>query len=243
VYKVVLVDDEPKIIDGLKAIVPWDEYKCQVVAIANSAQQGRDKISQHNPDILFTDVSMPGEDGLTMLAGLRSQYPSMQVIILSGYSSFDYAQRAIRLGVCRYLLKPSKMRDIKDAVLVAITNLKGECDDVKDEIKPSNFVLAKAVEYVKKNFKQKLTLHIVADKCYVSHWHLSKLLNTKLNKNFYTLLNEVRIEKAKELLSDASNSVRDVCDEIGYGDCAHFSRVFKNTTGMTASEYREKHKW
>lgn len=242
-YKVVLVDDEPKVIDGLKAIVPWDKYRCEVVAVANSAQQGKEKISVYKPDILFTDVSMPGEDGLTMLAGLRSQYPNMQVIILSGYSSFDYAQRAIRLGVCRYLLKPTKMKDVNDAILVAISNLKGEQESNEDEIKPSNFVLNKAIEYIKEHYKEKLTLHIVADKCYVSHWHLSKLLNTKLEKNFYTLLNEIRIDKAKEYLADASYSVRDVCEMIGYGDCAHFSRVFKSSTGMTASEYRQRHEW
>ena len=114
-YKVVLVDDEPIITEGLRRVVDWEGYGCRVAAAAGDAGSGARAIREHRPDILFTDIKMPGEDGLTMLAGLKGEFPRMQIAVLTGYRDFEYAQRAIRLGVARFLLKPSKMDEIEEA--------------------------------------------------------------------------------------------------------------------------------
>ena len=115
-YKVVLVDDEPIISEGLRKVVNWAAYNCQVVATACDAASGAEEIRSCRPDILFTDIKMPGEDGLTMLAGLKGEFPRMQIAVLTGYRDFEYAQRAIRLGVSRFLLKPSKMDELTEAL-------------------------------------------------------------------------------------------------------------------------------
>ncbi len=242
-YKVVLIDDEPRITKGLSNSVPWDTYKCVVVAVASNAEQGRQMIAKHKPNIIFTDISMPNEDGLTMLAGLKSQYPDMQVIVLSGYSDFNYAQRAIRYGVCRYLLKPSKMKDIDEALSEAVSRLKpleGEESTTHDAHVSNGIVVDIALKYIKEHYNESITLHEVADHCYVSHWHLSKLLNKKIKKSYNTLLNETRIEHAKTFLKDISLSVKEISDKVGYSDTAIFSRTFKHITGMTASDYRNQ---
>ena len=119
-YRVVLIDDEKLIVEGLRKVVKWEDYRCEVVATASDAVNGAKIIRQFQPHILFTDIRMPGDDGLTMLAGLRSEYPNLQVIVLTGYRDFQYAQEAIRLGVARFLLKPSKMSEINEA-LAAVT--------------------------------------------------------------------------------------------------------------------------
>jgi len=198
---------------------------------------------------------MPGEDGLKMLAGLRSQFPDMKVIVLSGHNDFDYAQRAIKLGVFRYLLKPSKMHEIQESVLEAISQLDESVINTSDKtvievteeeaqvIDPNGaggFIVRKACEYVEAHFAEKLTLQCIAEDCYVSQWHLSKLLNKQLGKSFYSLLNGIRVEKAKEFLTDPSLSIKNICELIGYTETAHFSRVFKNITGMSASKYRNE---
>lgn len=68
---------------------------------------------------------MPGADGLALLAAVRSEFPDMQVTILSGFPDFEYAQRAIGLGVVRYVLKPSKMHELEEALAVMVENLGG----------------------------------------------------------------------------------------------------------------------
>ena len=84
-YKVVLVDDESLIVEGLRRVVDWAGHNCQVAATAGDAASGAKAIREHRPNILFTDIKMPGEDGLTMLAGLKGEFPRMQIAVLTGY--------------------------------------------------------------------------------------------------------------------------------------------------------------
>ena len=73
-YKVLIVDDEPVIAEGLKKIVDWEKYNCVVAGTASSGKEGLAMVEKCQPDILFTDIRMPGMDGLTMLAALRSEH-------------------------------------------------------------------------------------------------------------------------------------------------------------------------
>ena len=122
-YRVVLIDDERRIVEGLRKVVRWADYNCSVAGVAGNADEGAALIRELRPHILFTDIRMPGKDGLAMVAGLRSEFPDLQVAILTGYRDFAYAQEAIRLGVTRFLLKPSKMDEIKEALQAMVESL------------------------------------------------------------------------------------------------------------------------
>lgn len=201
-YKVVLVDDEEIIQEGLRRVVDWALYDCEVVATACDAISGTETICRHYPDILFTDIKMPGEDGLTMLAGLEEALAHMK------------------------------------AVLDRMTT-KGEEGAAKEaDEDPNSFVVRRARAYVMEHYAEHLSLQEVADQCYVSQWHLSKLLNKYTGQNFSELVNHVRMEKAKELLCDPSLRISDIAEEVGFLDMAHFSRVFKKLAGVSANEYR-----
>lgn len=241
-YRVVLIDDENIIVEGLRRVVKWADHNCQVVGTANDAASGADVIRALHPQILFTDIRMPGQDGLVMLAGLRSEFPDMQVTVMTGYRDFAYAQEAIRLGVTRFLLKPTKMDEINEALETMVQHL----DKMPQEPEPEpagpssagSFIVDKACEYMQAHYREKLTLQAVADCCYVSQWHLSKLLNRYAEKSFYDILNSIRIQKAKELLADPSLRIGDIGEMVGYSDTAHFARTFKKLEGMSANEYR-----
>lgn len=272
-YKVIIVDDEPVIVRGLKQIIDWKKWDCEVTGTAESGQEGMRLIEEQDPDILISDISMPGLDGLSMIAAMKSEYERMQITILTGYRDFDYAQQAIRLGVTRFLLKPSRIDEIEEAISAMIERLKifdekngtrppAEPVVIKaaavasaeivhaDEVLPqgrageeedspaSSFIVRNALEYIEENYKMKLKLADVAEKTYVSQWHLSKLLNRHTGQNFSEILNNIRIEKAKTLLNDPSLRIGDVAEEVGFLDMAHFSRVFKKQVGISANEYR-----
>ena len=102
----------------------------------------------------------------------------------------------------------------------------------------SCFIVKNALAYIEENYREKLKLSDVADQIYVSQWHLSKLLNKHTGQNFSEILNNIRIEKAKELLKDPSLRIGDIAEEVGFLDMAHFSRVFKKQAGISANEYR-----
>lgn len=244
-YKVVIIDDEPIIVEGLRKSIHWDDWNCKVVGTAGNGAEGLEIIAQEKPNIVISDISMPGMDGLTMIASLKSQYEQMQITILTGFRDFDYAQQAIKLGVTRFLLKPSKMEEIEEAVAAMVSRLKEWNIEEEEMIESetfdnvaSSFVVKNALAYIEANYKQKLKLSEVAEQTYVSQWHLSKLLNRHTGQNFSEILNGVRIEKAKELLKEPGLRIGDIAEEIGFLDMAHFSRVFKKQVGISANEYR-----
>ena len=248
-YKVMIIDDEPIIVEGLSRSVPWEKYGCQVVNTANDGAEGRRLIQQEHPDMIFLDICMPEMDGLSMVAALKSEFPDMQVTILTGFRDFEYAQRAIRLGVARFLLKPSNMAEIEEAIqYMCSVCAKNRQNDAGEESAgaeehehiASNFIVRNALNYMEENYKEKILLSDVAEKTYVSQWHLSKLLNKETGQSFSEILNGIRIEKAKELLKNPSLRIGDIAEEVGFLDMAHFSRVFKKINGISANEYRNQ---
>jgi len=244
-YKVVIIDDEPIIVEGLTRSIHWEQYGCEVVASAYSGEEGLKLLEKMRPDIVFSDIRMPGMDGLAMIAAVKSRFPDMEVSILTGFQDFEYARQAIILGVTRFLVKPSKMDELQEAVDAMVQNLKAkgfnetkEEDTSAEESEASSFLVNNALKYMEEHYREKLKLQDVADQVYVSQWHLSKLLNRYKNQSFSDILNNIRIEKAKELLSDPSLRIGDIAEMVGFLDMAHFSRVFKRQTGMSANEYR-----
>lgn len=132
-YRVVIIDDEPIIVEGLSKSVNWESNSCQVVGTAYSGEEGLRVIRQEKPDIIFSDIRMPYMDGLSMIAAIKSEFPMTQIAILTGYRDFDYAQKAIRLGVTRFLLKPSKMDEIEEALRAMTEKLENRLVKEKQE--------------------------------------------------------------------------------------------------------------
>jgi len=243
-YRVVLVDDEALILRGLSTVIPWAEMGCEVVGTATNGQAGLELIRKLKPDILFTDIRMPNMDGLTMLAALGSEFPRMQTAVLTAYRDFDYARQAITLGVCRYLLKPSNLNELKETLRIMVSRLDllpaAEAEVPDDASEAGNFIVNAALDYMRENcMQQHLSLSAVADHVYVSQWHLSKLLNRETGKSFFDLLGSMRVEKSKALLRTPGMNIQDVAEQTGYTDVAHFSRTFKKLTGQTPGEYRK----
>lgn len=245
-YKVVLVDDEPIIVEGLCRSVAWEKWNCKVVATAHDGLEGKRVIEEVHPDIVFMDICMPEMNGLAMIAALNSQFPNLEVSVLTGFRDFEYAREAIRLGVTRFLLKPSNMDELEEAIGIMCENLKrkGIVPEAEPEIEEkgerasSSFIVKNALAYIEENYTQKLTLGEVAEKTYVSQWHLSKLLNRHTGQSFSDILNHVRIEHAKELLKNPALRIGEISEQVGFLDLAHFSRVFKKQEGVSANEYR-----
>ena len=108
-YKVLLIDDEPIIRKGLKNTIPWESYGCGVCGEAADGIEGLEKIKDLKPEIIITDIRMPGMNGLDMIENIHEIVPGSKVIILTGYRDFEYAKKAIQVGAFDFLLKPSDL--------------------------------------------------------------------------------------------------------------------------------------
>ena len=123
-YKVLIIDDEPIIRKGLKNIINWKNFGCEVVGEAADGLDGTELIKKLLPDIIITDIKMPETDGLTMLKEIKAKVPHSKIIILTGHRNFEYVHEALKIGVTDFLLKPSKIEELTAAISRAVKELK-----------------------------------------------------------------------------------------------------------------------
>lgn len=111
-YNVFLVDDEPFIIEGMRALVPWEDYGLKVVGEASNGSEAIKKLETCHVDILLTDIMMPIMDGLELISTLKESHPNTKYIVLSGYEEFEYVKKGMKLGIENYLLKPVNEQEL-----------------------------------------------------------------------------------------------------------------------------------
>ena len=123
-YKVLLVDDEYMITEGLKRLIPFDKWDMEVVATANHADDALDYVREHPVDIVISDVNMPDKTGLEMIQEMKDLLPDAYYILLSGYQEFDYVKKAMNLSVVDYLVKPVDKVELEHLLEKIVTQLR-----------------------------------------------------------------------------------------------------------------------
>ena len=111
-YSIILVDDEEEVRKSIIKKIEWQAAGFHVVGDAENGEDAMEKIEMLEPDVVLTDIRMPYMDGLQLAEKVRQRYPSMKVVIFSGYDDFEYAQRAIKLNVSEYILKPVNVEEL-----------------------------------------------------------------------------------------------------------------------------------
>lgn len=125
-YRVFLVDDEPLICKGLRETVEWDSLSLEIAGEAHGGTDAMELIAATHPHIIITDIRMPGMDGISLIKAIREKDLNIRIIILSGYSDYQFLKEAIRLGVDGYLLKPIDTDEL-------ISNLKNLVSTIEKE--------------------------------------------------------------------------------------------------------------
>lgn len=124
--KLMIVDDEVIFRDGLSTVIDWEEQGFSLLKPAASAEEAMRRMPDERPDIIFTDIRMTGQSGLEMAHAIKLEYPQTEIVVLSGYDEFTYAQQAMRDGISDYLLKSSSPEEIIGAAIRARDRLWGK---------------------------------------------------------------------------------------------------------------------
>lgn len=251
-YRVLIAEDEDMIRKGLVYSVPWGDMDCCVVGEARNGMEGIEEIRQKHPDIVLVDINMPVANGLTMLEQTRdSRYSA---IILTGYSDFAYAQKAIHFGVTAYLLKPLNMEELREAVekakkdcqvkdaYISRMNEKQELKQVSAmgglEKNPVEKVLVKEmVAYIEENYGRKILMQDVVEKFHYSETFLNKRFKESTGTTFNEYLNRYRIQKSLEMLKKGEEDLNTIAWKCGFGDYKYFGSVFRKYVGRSPKEY------
>lgn len=128
-YKVLLVDDEAEIREGMALRVPWEELGFEICGTAENGLEALDIIEKEYPEIIITDIQMPFMDGLELIDRARSLLPLSKFVVFSGYDVFEYAQKAVSLHVTEYLLKPFSAQDL----IAILEKMKQSMDEEKQQ--------------------------------------------------------------------------------------------------------------
>ena len=251
-YRVLLVDDEQ--IERMALAKKIDRYYGDKVNIyhAVNGREAVDMCSDHKNDIIIMDISMPEMNGVMAAKYIRQIDDKCSIIFLTAYDDFEYARNAIKIRALDYLLKPCDINDLLAVMDMAIQKLDRECDfkgntkENKHERKRENVknfdeqtTIKYLREYVENNYTFDISMQEVAEDMGYSDAYFSKLFKQYFNQNFTAYLTEYRIKKAKELLTDTNNSIKDISRMVGYEDSNYFAKIFKRIVGEIPSKFRE----
>ncbi|MBF9016737.1 MULTISPECIES: response regulator [unclassified Oceanispirochaeta] len=240
--KVVLADDEYFILHELAGLIDWSEYNCEIVGLASNGIEAQKMVLQESADLLISDIKMPGMDGLTLIDSL-SQVRNMNYILISGYSDFEYALKAIKFQVADYLLKPLDKNDLQNALLKLqtedLSSSKSEDESIQVRLRNDPY-LKHAYEYIENHYKNAFSLEDMANSLNISPSYLSKLFVRKVDMRFKEFVNLYRIRVSQQILSSTNKTIEEVSLLAGYSDYKYFTRVFKKLSFMTPAQYRKE---
>ncbi len=240
-YKIFLADDEIWETMGLKKLLEKTGLPIQVLGEAENGIVALEQIVEKKPDILITDIRMPGINGLELIQKIRERELNIEIIVLSGYAEFDYAQTAMRWGVKDYLLKPVEQKELNRVLLEIIS--KGEKGmtgaGMLEKEAENATVMGQILKEIQESYMEDITLNSLADKYNISASRLSTRMKESLGMSFSKYLTSMRIQRAKELLADDRLSLEQIAEMVGYQDYFYFIRVFKKVTGVSPSVYRK----
>ena len=244
---VLIVEDEMLEQEFLKSVIldellPQDTLltcECGVMAVQLA--------KQHRPDIIIMDLLIPEMDGLSAIEEIRKVLPNTCISILSACSNFAYAQRAINLRVFEYLLKPVKPTVLKEVFRkmqksISSNNLQtNEITKEKDfETKEEKqFFIEESIKFIKKHFRERLTLEMVASKVFVNPKYFSHVFKKEVGIAFTEFVINLRVQYACRLLETTNYPAYRISIECGFSDPSYFNRVFCSQMSMTPQTFRK----
>ncbi len=234
---VYIADDEVWITLGLKKLLEKIDADVFVQGTANNGLTAKEEIGEFKPDVVFTDIRMPGLSGLELLQAIPQVSPESKVVIITGFAEFNYAKEALKHHAFDYLLKPIKEEELA-RVVHAILEERGEVPAEESAPPVYDKMVDNVIREIRENYMEDITLTSLADKYNISTGHLSNMIKERLQVNFSDYIASLRMQRAKELLRDESISIQEIAETVGYKDYFYFTKVFKKVEGISPSKYR-----
>lgn len=260
-YTMLVADDEKWIRERIISSIDWAKIGVTVTGQAADGEEALALSRELKPDIILTDIRMPGLSGLDFLKALNKTGINSKLIIISGYSDFEYAHKAIKLGVSDYILKPVENAELVNIVKKCIRqieaenfknriidqaafqkNLSGKLAEYAkgDQGARKRNTIEKAVAFIEANYNKPISLDDAAAEVMLNPSYFSKLFRESIGLSYSKYLSQYRINKAKELMNDPARRIKEIANMVGYENVRYFIRVFKSLTGLSPNVYKEQ---
>jgi len=245
----------------LASIIDGSGLPVSLVGSARSGSEALDLIPRLRPDICLFDIQMDAMDGLELTSRLAHVLDySPRIIYLTAFSTFEYAQRAVKLGAVDYILKPINRKELISTLRGAINHIQAQrLDEIDREqlrerlqsmipaavtnAAPAgenhNATIARIIRrFVDEHYSEKITLTDAARIVNLSPGYLGSIFKSAFGISIRAYMRSVRIARAKELLHDHTLNLSQIAEAVGYEDLNYFSDAFLQETGIRPSEYR-----
>ena len=253
-YRVVVVDDEYIVVEGIRALLGRIGADAEVAGTAQDGRSALSLIRELRPELVITDIRIPYMDGLSLIESCRELLPDTQYIVISGYQEFEYARTALRLGALDYIDKPIT----QDKLSAAFRRLRalegGRASDAGDDPRcqertgavpvsasgsrdGSHAAVERVLAFIGEHYDRDIGLLELSELVGMNPAYLSVLFKEKVGISFIKYLTRVRVEKAKLLLAQGMKA-SEAGTAVGYNDPHYFYEIFKKNTGMTPGEYK-----
>lgn len=246
-----IVDDEQFIRLGLEKIITKMDPSLRVLGSFGNGQEALAFLTKHEsqkPDVLITDIKMPMMDGLKLIEIVQEKHKDISIVVLSGFSDFEYARMAMRGGVRDYLLKPVD----KSALFELLNKLRHErgleeaqvaepSEDGEPVPEHEHYIIDEVKDILDREFDKNFELERLAETVGMNASYLSRLFKSKTSMTITDYLIQTRIDKAKQFLTDHPHLKNyEISHLVGYSDPVYFNKLFKKIVGVTPKDYKEK---
>jgi len=238
--KILIADDESLIRSNIKDLLDPFQTIFKAVYEAEDGVDALFQIKEHQPEIVLFDINMPFLNGLDAIKKIRQQDKNIILIIISGYSKFEYAKEAIANQVYAYLLKPINEKEFHETIQSAIDCLHGQCV-IPTEAERKKSSEHQVVQYIVDHLANtELNVNAVCNHFHLSSSSFARLIKKQTGHTFTDYLTKLRMERAIHLLEHHDElTIKEISARSGYKNQHYFSRAFKNFTGMSPKKYKE----
>lgn len=244
---VLIVEDELLEQEFLKSLVQDELLPEDTLLTCDGGLAAVELARQHRPDLIIMDMRIPELDGISAIEEIRKFLPDACISVLSAYSDFSYAQKAVSLRVFEYMLKPIKPTDFKKVFCRMLETIKTspaaapeKPAEQQPESKPERqYFIEESLKYIKEHFRERLTLESVASKVFVNPKYFSHVFKREMGISFTEYVIGLKIEHACKLLETTNYHAYRISIECGFSDPSYFNRVFCAQMNMTPQTYRK----
>lgn len=242
-YRVLIVDDDPMILDGLCARPEWGDMGFEVAGCAEDGQEALDWLAHNRADLVVTDIVMCSMSGLELARTLWERGYPARVVLLSAHGEFDYARQGIAYGVAAYLLKPVRHEELLTVLNEVASALENRREDRSASLpeEEEDALVIRVEHYLRAHIGEELSVGRVAEAMHYSERHFRRQFQKEARCQISEFMTRVRIARARELLSEGL-SCEETARAVGYSGERYFKNVFREITGESVAVWQSRRK-
>ncbi|UQZ34368.1 DNA-binding response regulator [Paenibacillus sp. PK3_47] len=263
-WKVLLVEDEVFVRESVREIIAWEELGFTVSGEAGNGAEALDMIRQDAPDLVITDIIMPGMDGVELLRRTREEGFSPRFVMLTCMSDFEYVRQAMEYGASNYILKLSmsvnslretlrkissellRQQDSRDAGASVPAKSADSSAGTQAPLLPEEVTshpeIQKILQYIHDHYPQDITVKSMSQYVMMGENYVSTLFKKKTGQTLIHYLHQVRVNQAIQYLIHSDLPVYEVGNRVGFMNDNYFIKIFKRLTACTPSQFRQMNK-